>query len=95
MLTAIRHLAARVRAFFRRGDLDREFDQELKSHVAMLTQDNLERGMTHEEARRMALIRVGAGASLRDQHQAARGLPALEMFWRDMRAGESSSRRAL
>jgi putative ABC transport system permease protein len=84
-LNAIRHLSARVRAFFRRGDLDRDFDQELKSHVAMLTQDNLERGMTREEARRMAFIRVGAGASLRDQHRDARGLPALETVLHDVR----------
>ena len=29
----------RIRAFFRRGDLDRDFDQELESHLAMLAED--------------------------------------------------------
>jgi hypothetical protein len=78
MFTAINNTIARIRAFFRTHDLDRDFKQELDSHVAMLTEDNLQRGMTHDEARRAALIRVGAGASIQDQHREARGLPAFE-----------------
>lgn len=85
MFSALRHMTARLRAFFTRDDLDRDFEQELASHVAMLTEDNLQRGMTQEEARRAALIRVGAGASMRDQHREARGLPALEAALQDLR----------
>jgi putative ABC transport system permease protein len=85
MFTPITHLMARLRAFFRTGTLDRDFEQELASHVAMLTEDNIARGMTHEEARRAALIRLGAGASIKDRHRDLRGLPALETFWRDLR----------
>src|ERR671918_1096279 len=85
MFSALRHMTARLRAFFTRDDLDRDFEQELASHVAMLTEDNLQRGMTHDEARRAALIRVGAGASMRDQHREARGLPALEAALQDLR----------
>lgn len=85
MFTAVKHMIARLRAFFRRDDLDRDFEQELDSHLAMLTEDNLRRGMTHEEARRVALIRVGAGASIKDQHREARGLPAFEAVLRDLR----------
>jgi hypothetical protein len=54
MLTALRHISARLRAFFRSRDLDRDFAQELASHIAMLTEDNIRRGMSHEEARRAA-----------------------------------------
>jgi hypothetical protein len=85
MFTALEHITARVLAFFRVRDLDRDFDQELDSHVAMLTEENIRRGMSHEDARRAALMRVGAGASMRDQHRDARGLPALETIWRDVR----------
>ena len=85
MFTTLQQFIARLRAFFKTRDLDRDFEQELDSHVAMLTEDNIRRGMTHEEARRSALIRVGARASIRDQHRAARGLPMLETFWRDVR----------
>jgi putative ABC transport system permease protein len=85
MFTALKHATARLRAFFKTHDLDRDFQQELDSHVVMLTEENIRRGMSHGEARRAALIRVGAGASMRDQHRDARGLPALETVWRDVR----------
>ena len=35
MPTMFSVVLARVRAFFRSGDLDREFDHELKTHLAM------------------------------------------------------------
>jgi predicted permease len=85
MLTGFRHITARFRALFGRDGLDRDFEQELDSHVAMLTEDNAQRGMTPEEARRDALIRVGARGSLKDQHRDARGLVALETIVQDVR----------
>src|SRR5687768_15420193 len=85
MFTAINNTIARIRAFFRTHDLDRDFKQELDSHVAMLTEENIQRGMTHSEVRRAALIRVGAGASIQDQHREARGLLAFETVLRDLR----------
>ena len=51
MFTALKQFIARLLAFFRTRDLDRDFEQELDSHVAMLTEENIRRGMTHEEAR--------------------------------------------
>ena len=85
MLTRLRHLAARLRALISARQLDRDFDEELQSHVVMLTEENIRRGLTPAEARRAALIRVGGASSLREQHRAARGLPAVEAVLRDVR----------
>ena len=85
MLGALRERCARIRAFFRTSDLDRDFEEELQSHVAMLTEDNLRRGLTPEAARRAALIRVGGAASLHERHREARGLPAVETLLHDLR----------
>ena len=85
MLGALREQCARIRAWFRTGDLDRDFEEELQSHVAMLTEDNLRRGLTPEEARRAALIRVGGAASLHERHREARGLPAFDTLLHDLR----------
>jgi predicted permease len=85
MFTALRHITARLRAFFTTRELDRDFAQELESHVAMLTEENIRRGMSRDEARRLARVRVGAGASMKDQHRDARGLPALETVVQDLR----------
>src|SRR5947208_11633446 len=85
MLGALREQCARIRALFRTSDLDRDFEEELQSHVAMLTEDNLRRGLTPEEARRAALIRVGGAASLHERHREARGLPAFDSLLNDLR----------
>ncbi len=93
MLSRLTQAAARVRALFRSRALDRDFAQELESHVEMLTQDNLRRGMTPEDARRAAVIRVGGQTSMQEQHREARGLPALETFLQDLRYGVRTLRR--
>jgi hypothetical protein len=77
MLRTLKCLTARVRAFFSVDRLDRDFEAELESHVAMLTEDNIRRGMAAEEARRAALIHVGGLGSIRQQHRDARGLPGV------------------
>jgi hypothetical protein len=63
MLTFLKETAARVRALFRPHDLDRDFEQELESHLAMLTEDNVRRGMPPDRARRAALIRITGSSS--------------------------------
>ena len=67
------------------GDLDRDFQEELQSHLEMLSEDNVRRGMTPEEARRAALIRVGGAASLQQRHREIRGLPTVDYIFQDLR----------
>jgi putative ABC transport system permease protein len=85
MFRALMQTASRIRAFFRRDDLDRDFADELDAHLAMLTDDNVRRGMSPEQARRAAIVRLGAPVSLREQHRAARGLPGVEGIAQDVR----------
>ncbi len=85
MLTALKAAAARVRALFVARDLDRDLQQELESHLSMLTEDNIRRGMAPDQARRAALIRMGGPQSLREQHRAVRGLPVVEAVLQDLR----------
>jgi predicted permease len=85
VFSGLRRLAARLRAFFRPGELDRDFTEELESHLDMLSEENVRRGMTPEEARRAALIRMGAPASLKAQHRDVRGFPTLDNMLQDVR----------
>jgi hypothetical protein len=85
LLDAARRLAAHVRAFVRSGALDDEFEHELRSHLALLTEENERRGMSAAEASRAAHVRLGALESLKQQHRDARGLPILEATLRDLR----------
>jgi len=47
------------RLLFNKGRNDREFQEELESHIQMHMEDNLRSGMTPEEARRQAMIKIG------------------------------------
>lgn len=80
-----RRLIARVRAMVSTHRLDREFDDELAAHVEMAIDDYVKRGLTPEEARRAAVLRLGSRASLEEQHREIRGMPIVETSWRDMR----------
>jgi predicted permease len=81
---AFRNLAARLRAVLHRSSADRDFEQELQSHVEMLTDDNIARGMAPDAARRAARLRVGSSTSLAMQHRDARGLPWLDDLLQDL-----------
>lgn len=85
IVTRLRRLAARVRAFFVPRQADLEFDEELASHLAMMTEENVRRGMAPEAARRAAAIKLGSAASLKEQHRDVRGLPILETIVQDLR----------
>jgi predicted permease len=75
----------RVRAFFRKEPLDRDLDAEMASHLEMAIEENLQNGMTPEEARRRAMVRFGGVQQAREQQREARGLPFLDVLGQDLR----------
>lgn len=94
MLASLRQLAARFMMFFSGSRPDRELQDELEAHVAMLTDDYVQRGLPSHEARRQALIRVGGLASIAQQHRAVRGLPFLEATLQDLSYAARMFRRS-
>src|ERR1035441_10894633 len=93
MLTLSRLMEARIQAFFRAPGLDRDFSQEMESHLAMLTEDNLRLGMTPEEARRAARLRLGGLTQLGEAHRERRGLPVLDAILQDLHYAFRTLRR--
>src|SRR5579862_9355736 len=85
MGSLLRQMLARVRSFFRKEPLDRELDAEMASHLEMAIEENVRRGMNHEEARRKAMVRFGGVQQAREQQREARGLPWLDVLMQDLR----------
>src|SRR5437016_1794643 len=81
----LRRLWMRLRATISSGHCDRDFGAELESILQMHIDDNLRRGMTPEEARRQAHIRLGGVEQVQQIARDSRGLPWLEVFGRDLR----------
>ncbi|HJU42256.1 MAG TPA: ABC transporter permease, partial [Vicinamibacterales bacterium] len=64
---------------------DTELAEELESHIAMLTDENMRRGMTREEAERRARIKFGNVEAMKERYRDQRGLPFLETTLQDLR----------
>ncbi len=87
LIARFRTAASRLRGFFSSRRLDRDFQDELSAHLSMLEDENLRRGLSPDEARRQARLRLGAEVPLRESHHDLRGLPWLESLLQDVRFG--------
>lgn len=74
-----------LRRFFRRSKRDEELAHELDSHLAHEIDDNLARGMSPEEARRQAYLKLGNPLRIRDTVWETNRIAWLEDTWRDFR----------
>ena len=83
----LRALLARLAALKGRDALDRELAEELETHLQMQVEENLRAGMSHEEARRRALVKLGGPTQAREECRRRRGFPVLEDLWQDLRYG--------
>lgn len=81
----IRTLLCRIRSAFRGRQLDADLDEELKAHIDLAIAENLQKGMTAEEARTAALRAFGGVAQIREAYRVRRNLPWLTTLGRDLR----------
>jgi predicted permease len=75
----------RLSAFFHKEPLDQDLDAEMTAHLSFAIEENIRSGMTPEEARRRALVRLGGLEQSKEQHRDARGIPALDVLLQDAR----------
>jgi putative ABC transport system permease protein len=78
---------------FNRERRERDFAAELESHLQMHIEDNLRSGMTPEEARRQALIKLGGIEQTKERYRDRRDIPVLEALIQDLRYGLRQLRR--
>ena len=72
---------------FRSRRLDRELRDELRFHLDALEAEHRARGLTAEEARAAARRDMGGLAQVTEAYREQRGLPFVEVLWRDVRFG--------
>ena len=85
MFERLRIAANRLRGYLLRGKIDDEFDDELNAHLAMLTEENIRRGMPPEIAARAARVRLGGAPQLRENNRQLEGLPFIDALLQDLR----------
>src|SRR6184192_1506049 len=83
-----------ARALHLRRGLDDDLSDEMRAHLELMTDDNLERGMSTSEARAAARRHFGNLTRTREKAREAWQFPRLETFLQDIRYGLRGIRKA-
>ncbi|HEX8115934.1 MAG TPA: permease prefix domain 1-containing protein, partial [Pyrinomonadaceae bacterium] len=83
----------RLRALLKRGELDRQLDDELRYHLEREAELKRAAGMSHEEARRAAVREFGGVAQSIERCREARGVRPFEDLRQDLVYGLRVLRR--
>ncbi|HEY6464703.1 MAG TPA: ABC transporter permease [Candidatus Acidoferrales bacterium] len=84
-MRVIRAWLLRVAAIFRKEGRERELADEIEAHLRMHVEDNVRAGMTAEEARREALIKLGGIEQTKEAIRERRSFAWIESLIQDIR----------
>lgn len=84
MTDQLRRSFHRVRSFLRRAADDRELEEEMRAHLDLAIEENLNRGLSPSEARRQAFVRFGGQQQTKENHRETRSLPLAETLLQDV-----------
>jgi predicted permease len=87
MITPFLQLWRRLLFYLRRDLFDRELADEMKFHLDMKVEENLQAGMTLAEARAVAERQFGNQTLLRERSREMWGFRSIETLWQDLRYG--------
>ena len=89
----LRQWISRLRGAVLRRRLDREFSSEIESHLALMADDLVRRGIPPADARREARRQFGGVAQIQELHREGRGLAPLDHLVADLRYALRMMRR--
>jgi len=80
-------LQLRFRALCRKRQLDADMSEEMRAHIEMRTRENIEAGMSADEARYAAMRQFGQVDNIKETCREQRGVTWLEDLVQDVRFG--------
>src|SRR5215510_12984649 len=83
----LRAVTARLRGLFGDRRADREFDDEIETHLRLLTERYVRQGMSEDEAIRAARRQFGNVTLLQEAHRDMRGIRFIDTIFQDLRFG--------
>src|SRR5229473_2513989 len=86
-MSRLRVIFSRFRGTFLRAGSEEQLHCELQAHLEALTQENIARGMSPEEARYAARREFGGLEQTKENYRDQRGLPFVETLLQDIRFG--------
>src|ERR1700730_14105572 len=90
----IRASLVRLLGTFASSRRERDLAEELNSHLQLHIDDNIRAGLPPAEARRQALVKLGAMEAIKEQHRDRRGFPVVSRLAQDLRFAARLLRKA-
>src|SRR5262245_59497186 len=87
MANYLRALAARLRELLGDRRAERELHEEIETHIRLLTERYVRRGMTEDEAARTARRQFGNITLLKEVNREMRGIRLIDTLFQDLRFG--------
>jgi hypothetical protein len=87
MIHHLRAFAAKLRGLFGDRRADRELDDEIETHLRLLSDRYVRQGMTETEAIRVARRQFGNVTLLKEDHRDMRGIRFIDTLFQDLRFG--------
>ena len=78
-------LSSALRNWFQRPKREQDLDAELQAYLGLLIDENVRRGLSHEQARRAALLKVGGIAQVKEEVRDVRAGAFIENVLQDAR----------
>jgi predicted permease len=82
-MVSFRVAKAKIRGLFMRSRLEQRLDEELQTHIDLIVEEEMRRGISAAEARRIARLRLGGLDQTKESVRDARAF-WLESSWKDL-----------
>src|ERR1700759_1593603 len=90
----LRRFFTRLTNLATRQSADQRLQDELAEHLAFQTEENMRAGMSPIEARRQAVLKLGAAQAIREGHHAEQSIPFIENLLFDLKYAVRMLRRS-
>jgi putative ABC transport system permease protein len=86
-MALLKNLLAGLRGLFRKEQVEREMDEELKGYLDAATRDKMRAGTSRQQAARAARIEMGGMEAVKESVRAVSWESRVETIWTDLRFG--------
>src|SRR2546429_3585124 len=83
-MALLRNLASGLRSLFRRKQVDRELDEELRAYQEMATEEKTKQGMSRQDALRAVRLEGGSLDGTKEIVRSGGWESVVDTLWRDL-----------
>src|SRR5712672_4493336 len=85
MMSLLRNIASGLRSLFRKEQVDRELDEELRAYQEMAAEEKMKQGMSRKDALREVRLERGNLEVTKEVVRSAGWESVVETLWQDLR----------